>query len=98
MSTLITERDAFAQSVSFTSDSMAVMLGDDRFLSVPLAKYPRLLNSTPKERAKYEWIRDGHGVQWPDLDEDMSTEGLLAGRRSAESDASLARWLEQRQE
>jgi hypothetical protein len=97
MSTLVTERDVFAESVQFTQDSMTVALDDGRALSVPLAWYPRLLNGTQSERDKYELIGDGEGIHWPDLDEDVSVEGLLAGKPSAESDASLARWLAKRQ-
>jgi hypothetical protein len=74
-----------------------VVLDDGRSLSVPLAWYPRLLHGTKPEREKYELIGDGEGTHWPDLDEDISVEGLLAGLRSAESDASLSRWLEKRQ-
>jgi hypothetical protein len=96
MSTLVTERDVFAQSVMFSEDSMTVNLDDGRTLSVPLAWYPRLLHGTREERAKYELIGEGEGIHWPALDEDISVEGLLAGRRSAESDTSLSRWLKKR--
>jgi len=75
---------------------MTVQLDDGRALSIPLARYPRLLHGTEQERGKFELIGDGEGIHWPDLDEDISVEGLLAGRRSAESDASLSRWLEKR--
>jgi Protein of unknown function (DUF2442) len=96
MGTLITERDVFAQSVMFSEDSMTVNLDDGRTLSVPLVWYPRLLHGTREERAKYELIGESEGIHWPALDEDISVEGLLAGRRSAESDASLSRWLKKR--
>ena len=98
MSTLVTEREVFAETVTFSTDSMTVHLDDGRAISVPLTWYPRLLNRTPREREHYELIDDGEGMHWPDLDEDISVEGLLAGRRSAESDSSLARWLQQRNE
>jgi hypothetical protein len=97
MSTLITERDVFALAVDFSSDSLTVRLDDGRALSVPLAWYPRLLDGTPAEREKCELIGDGEGIHWPDLDEDISIEGLLAGRRSGESATSLAKWRERRQ-
>ena len=97
MSTLVTERDVFAESVQFSEDSMTVFLDDGRALSVPLAWYPRLLHGTKQEREKFELIGNGEGIHWPDLDEDISVEGLLAGKRSAESDASLSRWLQKRQ-
>ena len=97
MSTLVTERDVFAESVQFSEDSMTVLLDDGRALSVPLAWYPRLLHGTKQEREKFELIGNGEGIHWPDLDEDISVEGLLAGKRSAESDAFLSRWLQKRQ-
>src|SRR6187401_108019 len=96
MSTLVTERDIFAESVIFTDDSMTVQLDDGRALSIPLTWYPRLLRASKSERENFELIGDGEGIHWPDLDEDISVEGLLAGRHSAESDQSLARWLENR--
>jgi hypothetical protein len=96
MSTLVTERDVFAESVKFSDDAVTVSLDDGRALTVPLAWYPRLLNGTTSEREKYQLIGDGEGIHWPDLDEDISVEGLLAGKRSAESDASLSRWLAKR--
>lgn len=96
MSTLVTERDVFAESVSFSEDSMTVRLDDGRALSVPLAWYPRLLNGTKQEREHFELIGEGEGIHWPELDEDISIEGLLAGKCSAESDASLSRWLKSR--
>ena len=96
MSTLVTERDAFAVSVHFSEDSLTVQLDDGRTLSVPLTWYPRLLDGTVAERETYELIGDGEGIHWPALDEDISVEGLLAGRRSGESQQSLKRWFEGR--
>ena len=96
MSTLVTERDVFAQSVRFSKDSMTVLLDDGRSLSVPLVWYPRLLDGSEQERSHFELIGKGEGIHWPELDEDISVEGLLAGRRSAESAASLARWRQRR--
>ncbi len=89
---------AFAVSVEFSDDSMTVTLDDGRSLSVPLASYPRLLDGSAAERSVYELIGRGEGIHWPRLDEDISVEGLLAGRRSAESAASLAKWKQRRQE
>ncbi|MCL4218338.1 MAG: DUF2442 domain-containing protein [Candidatus Hydrogenedentes bacterium] len=93
MGTLVTERDVFAKSVRFTDDSMTVYLDDGRALSVPMAWYPRLLHGAPHERENLLLIGEGEGIHWPMLDEDISVEGLLAGKRSSESDASLERWL-----
>ena len=98
MSTLVTERDVFAESVQFSEDSMTVLLDDGRALSVPLDWYPRLLDGCDEERKNYELIGKGEGIHWPALDEDISVEGLLAGRRSVESAASLAKWKRLRQE
>jgi len=52
---------------------------DGRTISVPLAWYPRLFDRTPEQRAKWEICGAGYGIHWPDLDEDLSTEGLLRG-------------------
>jgi len=98
MSTLITERDACAEAVSCSADALVVRLDDGRQLTVPLAWFPRLLAGSSEERNRYELIGGGSGIHWPDLDEDISVEGLLAGRRSAESPASLGRWLDRRRE
>lgn len=97
MSTSPTElRQALAQDVRVTDDSLMVELADGRSLSVPLAWYPRLAHGTPKERAEWRLIGRGEGIHWPQLDEDISVEGLLAGRRSGETQASLERWLKSR--
>jgi hypothetical protein len=87
---------AKAQQVSVTEDTLSVDLTDGRTISVPLAWYPRLLYGKPAERNNWRLIGQGEGIHWPDLDEDLSVEGLLAGRRSGESQNSLQRWLEQR--
>jgi len=84
--------------VLFSEDAMIVNLDDGRTVSVPITWYPRLLAGTQAERLRFEFIGDGEGIHWPDLDEDISIEGILAGRRSAESSASLARWMEKRLE
>jgi hypothetical protein len=76
---------------------MVVSLDDGRTISVPLAWYPRLLAGTPEQRVKFELTGDGEGIHWPDLDEDISVEGLVAGRRSAETASSLAHWMSRRQ-
>lgn len=88
--------EARAQQVSLSNDALVVDLIDGRTISVPLAWYPRLLHGTAAERAHWRLIGEGEGIHWPDLDEDLSIEGLLAGRRSGETQASLRRWLEKR--
>jgi hypothetical protein len=87
---------AKAQKVTVTNESLTVDLSDGRTISVPLAWYPRLSYGTPEERNHWELIGDGEGIHWPELDEDLSVEGLLLGRPSGESQQSLQRWLEKR--
>lgn len=97
MSSSATEiRPVQAQNVEVTEDALRVDLVDGRSVSVPLAWFPRLANGRPAERANWRLIGRGEGIHWPELDEDISVEGLLAGRRSGESQASLARWLASR--
>jgi hypothetical protein len=85
-----------ALRVSVTDDSLVVDLVHGRTLYVPLAWYPRLLHAAPKERNHWRLIGRGEGIHWPDIDEDLSVEGLLAGRPSGESQRSFKRWLEGR--
>jgi len=59
--------------------SLIVDLADGRTISVPLAWYPRLLHATPEQRDRWEKSGGGYGIHWPDIDEDLSTEGLLRG-------------------
>ena len=85
-----------ATDVTVTDDSLTVELSDGRTISVPLAWFPRLTHATPEERRHWRLIGRGEGIHWPDLDEDIRVEGLLAGRPSGESQRSLKRWLELR--
>lgn len=59
--------------------SLIVDLADGRTISAPLAWYPRLLNATPEQRADWQRAGGGYGIHWPQIDEDLSTEGLLRG-------------------
>lgn len=88
--------DVRAQRVVITDDALVVELVDGRTITVPLAWYPRLAHGTPAERVQWRFIGDGEGIHWAQLDEDISVEGLLAGRRSGETQTSLRRWLELR--
>lgn len=83
-----------AEDVTVTEDTLTAELSDGRTISVPLAWYPRLVHATQKERNNWELIGEGQGLRWPDLDEDISIEGLIAGRPSGESQRSFKRWLE----
>jgi hypothetical protein len=85
-----------AVGVELTDDAMTVELSDGRAITVPLAWYPRLVYATPEERNDWELIGVGEGIHWEALDEHISVEGLLAGRRSGESQRSLKKWLEGR--
>ena len=89
-------RQARAQAVNVTDDALTVDLADGRTITVPLAWYPRLLQASPAERGNWRFVGDRQGIHWPDLDEDISVEGLLAGKRSGETQSSLKSWLEQR--
>ncbi|MGE3152951.1 MAG: DUF2442 domain-containing protein [Nitrospiraceae bacterium] len=82
-----------AEAVTVTEDTLTVELSDGRSLSVPLAWFPRLVHATPAERKNWRLIGRGHGIHWGKLDEDISVEGLLAGRPSGESQASFKNWL-----
>ena len=85
-----------ATNVVVTDDTLTVDLSDGRTISVPLAWYPRLLHGAVEERSDWRLIGRGEGIYWPQLDEDISVEGLIAGRPSGESQRSLARWIETR--
>ena len=67
------------KDVRLTEDSLSVDLMDGRTITVPLAWYPRLLHATPEQRNIWEISAAGYGIHWPDIDEDLSTEGLLRG-------------------
>ncbi len=86
-----------AQAVTVTETKLNVDLTDGRTITVPLTWFPRLVYGTPAERAHWRWIAKGRGIHWPDLDEDISIEHLLAGKPSGESETSLQYWLEARQ-
>ncbi len=79
--------------VVVSSDSITVDLDDSRTITVPLAWYPRLLQGTQNERNNWRRIGDGEGIHWPDLDEDLSVEGLITGRPSGEGHDSFQKWL-----
>jgi len=90
-------QEARARDVRVGEDSLVVELMDGRTLTVPLVWYPRLWYGSADERAHFELIGDGGYIHWPDLDEDLSIAGMLAGRRSKESADSLKKWLAQRE-
>jgi len=85
-----------AQNLTISEDSLTVDLVDGRTIIVPLSWYPRLWHGTREERNNIEIIGNGTLLHWPDLDEDLSVSGILAGRRSGESQQSLKKWLKKR--
>ena len=85
-----------AVEVRVSRDTLSADLADGRTISVPLAWFPRLAHGTRKERGRWRLIGKGTGIHWPELDEDISVENLLAGKPSGESPRSLKNWLEKR--
>ncbi len=88
---------ALATTVRLNDDFLTVDLSDGRTISVPVAWYPRLSHGTAAERSNWRLIGSGRGIHWPDLDEDISVENLLAGQPSGESQTSFKRWMDQRE-
>ena len=79
MSTLERPSEPLAVGLEVTEDELIVSLADGRKLWVPIAWYPRLANASPKQRRNWEIIGPGVGFHWPDVDEDLSVEGMLRG-------------------
>ncbi|MDI6793869.1 MAG: DUF2442 domain-containing protein [bacterium] len=96
MTTLVLEREPVVVSVTITDKRLIVDLSDDRSIVVPLEWYPRLAHGSLEERNNWQLLGDGYAIEWPDLDEHIGIEGLLAGRRSGESEKSFERWLASR--
>lgn len=96
MQTIIDVDGVGADCVQVNDETLVVHLHEGRSISLPLPWYPRLWYGTPDERANFEIIGDGMYIHWPDLDEDLSVAGILAGRRSGESQQLLKRWLASR--
>jgi hypothetical protein len=96
MSSSRSEQTTRAEQVRVTKDALTVDLSDGRTIIVPLMWYPRLVHGTARERKHWKLIGQGHGIHWPDLDEDISISNLLEGKPSGESQRSLQRWLQQR--
>jgi hypothetical protein len=79
MSILATIADERVADVETTEDELKVRLMDGRTISVPLAWYPRLLHATEEQRKNWKIAGAGYGIHWEEIDEDLSTEGLLRG-------------------
>ena len=79
MGILAVAADERVADVSFDQDALSVRLKDGRTISVPLAWYPRLFHATTEQRRNWKVAGGGYGIHWPEIDEDISTEGLLRG-------------------
>ncbi len=79
MSTSELKAGEAVRDVHFSDDTLSVDLADGRTITVPLVWYPRLLQATPAQRENWEIVGAGYGIHWPDIDEDLSAEGLLRG-------------------
>ncbi len=79
MNTAVILQEVKIKNIQITEDTITAQLDDGRTISVPLAWSWRLSEATPKQRTHYEIIGDGQGVHWPDIDEDISAEGMLYG-------------------
>ena len=79
MSTLAVELHPQAQNIKCTDVALVVELVDGRTISAPLVWFPRLSQANEEQRNNWELLGDGEGIHWPDIDEDLSINGLLAG-------------------
>ncbi len=97
MSSLAVEvQEPRGKLVKVNDEGLTVDLVDGRTIVAPLAWFPRLWHGTTQERNHFEIFGDGAYIHWPDLDEDLTVAGLLAGQRSGESPQSLKKWLDSR--
>jgi hypothetical protein len=83
MGILAINSDERVAGVAFDAERLIVDLMDGRTIAVPLAWYPRLLDATPEQRSDWEIAGGGYGIHWPQIDEDLSVEGLLRGAPAA---------------
>src|SRR5262245_20219753 len=83
-----------AVDVQITDEALTVSLSDGREVTVPISWYPRLSHALPRHRAVWEFVGGGHGIHWPELDEDISVANLLFGQPSGEGARSFSRWKE----
>ena len=95
-SSTVEKQSPSATHVQVNDTTLSVDLSDGRTISAPVAWYPRLSHGKPEERDHWRLIGNGRGIHWPELEEDISVENLLAGQPSAESQTSFKRWLDRR--
>ncbi len=79
MTTLEPKAGERVMDVRATDDTIRVDLYDGRTITVPLAWYPRLHHATPAQRTNWRIAGAGYGIHWPEVDEDLSAQGLLQG-------------------
>ncbi len=96
MTTLTLETDPVVVDLTIFENRFVTTFEDGRSLSIPLSWYPRLLHATPQELNSWIILGDGYAIEWPDIDEHIGVEGLLAGKRSGESQKSFEKWLSSR--
>ena len=96
MITLVLEKEPVVVNVSIMDEKLTVDLDDGRSIVVPLEWYPRLIHASAQERNNWQLLGDGYAIEWLEVDEHIGIEGLLAGRRSGESNKSFERWLASR--
>jgi Protein of unknown function (DUF2442) len=94
MNTSALASSPIAVGVEVSDDTLSVALSDGRVVTIPISWFPRLSHALPQHRAIWEFIGGGHGIHWPELDEDISVEGLLSGQPSGEGAKSFAKWKE----
>ena len=87
MSTSAMTADERVLDVALSDDALSVSLRDGRVISVPLVWYPRLLSATATQRKNWKIAGGGYGIHWPDIDEDLSTQGLLRGAAAPKAHA-----------
>lgn len=82
MSISLARSEALIEFVRFENDLLVVELSDGRIVGTPIRWYPRLMQASAEQRGRWELLGPGIGVHWPDVDEDLSLDGMLAGRRA----------------
>src|SRR5438552_1143843 len=92
MTTSTLASSPMAVGMQITDEALSVSLSDGRVVSVPISWYPRLSHALPRPRAVWRFVGGGHGIHWPELDEDISVENLLLGQPSGEGARSFSRW------
>jgi len=81
------ESDFTAISIDFSDDMICLGLEDGREIKTPIEFYPRLAHATKKQLKNFKWIGGGTGIHWPDIDEDLSVESIVLGRKAYNSPA-----------